>query len=340
MLAKGLEVPVAFYGVMATGGVLVPIDPGSPVPQIVRILRAVGAAALVTSPARATAAREALQRAPDVKLVMGLAADVPGERATYRRLPWARVDEAARRAGGRPPDVQTLALDPSYVLHTSGSTGEPKLIRHTHASASSFVDWAVEEYDLGPGDRLSQHSSHHTCFATFAFYAAARAGATTVILPPAALKMPGSLSASIEGERISVWYSVPTALVQLSLRGGLEERDLSALRWVLFAGETFPVKHLHRLRRQLPRARFSHVYGSTEVNVCTYYHLPAGGELASPLPIGRPCSNAEAVVVDADLETVADGEAGELLVRGSTVMSGYWDDAERNARAFVRRDAA
>jgi acyl-coenzyme A synthetase/AMP-(fatty) acid ligase len=204
----------------------------------------------------------------------------------------------------------------------------------------SFVDWAVSEYSLTRDDRLSNHSSHHTCFATFDYYAAARAGATTVILTPAALMMPGSLSTLLERERVSVWYSVPTALVQLSLRGDLEKRDLSSVRWVLFAGETFPEKHLRRTMQQLPGARFSHVYGSTEVNVCTYYHLPEASDLSDPLPIGKACSNSSTLVVDDELRPVPDGEMGELLVRGSTVMSGYWGEPARNRQVLVRRPSA
>jgi amino acid adenylation domain-containing protein len=230
-----------------------------------------------------------------------------------------------------------IDLDPSYILHTSGSTGTPKLILHTHRSAMSFVDWAAAEYSLTADDRLSNHSSHHTCFATFDYYAAARAGATTVVLTPAALIMPGSLAELVERERVSVWYSVPTALVQLSLRGDLEARDLSAMRWVLFAGETFPEKHLRRIMQQLPDARFSHVYGSTETNVCAYYHLPDSLEVSGQLPIGKACSNARTQVVDAETRPVADGEVGELLVQGGTVMSGYWDDPERNRQVLVRQ---
>jgi acyl-coenzyme A synthetase/AMP-(fatty) acid ligase len=78
------------------------------------------------------------------------------------------------------------------------------------------------------------------------------------------------------------------------------------------------------------------VYGSTEVNVCTYYHLPEAAAPAGPLSIGTACSTSSTVVVDGDLAPVADGEVGELLVRGSTVMSGYWNDADRNREILVR----
>lgn len=337
LVRKGFRVPESFYGVLAAGGTLVPIDPKSPTPQIVRILRTTGARHLITETARSFDLPEILRQSPFVDHMIGLDDVGLGEQANVRYTSWRDVAErAAASDADRAPRVQVLESDPAYVLHTSGSTGVPKLIRHTHATAMSFVRWASDEYGLRPDDRLSNHSSHHTCFATFDYYAAAHAGAATVVLTPAALKMPGSLSALMEREHISVWYSVPTALVQLSLRGALDERDLSALRWVLFAGETFPQKHLRAIRKQLPDARFSHVYGSTEVNVCTYFHLPDGA-VPDPLPIGRPCSNTLADVVGDDLRPVPDGEEGELLIRGGTVMSGYWSDPETTEQALVQR---
>ena len=333
LLGRGLDVPVAFYGTLAAGGTLVPIDPKSPAEQVIRILRATGATHVVSQTARRNLVRQAIAACPEVSRVIGLE---PDDELQFSPLPWSAVAGEA----GEPPAVATSDLDPAYILHTSGSTGTPKLILHTHASAMSFVDWAVAEYRLAPEDRLSNHSSHHTCFATFDYYAAAGAGATTVVLTPAALMMPASLATLLEREEVSVWYSVPTALVHLSLRGDLGARDLSSLRWVLFAGETFPAKHLRRIMRQLPRARFSHVYGSTEVNVCTFHHLAGTEEVGEPLPIGKACSTAGTLVVDERLEAVPDDEIGELLVRGSTLMSGYWGDPEGSRRALVRRPAA
>jgi amino acid adenylation domain-containing protein len=334
LLGKGLRVPVSFYGTLAAGAALVPIHPRSPAEQVARILHATGASHLVTEPARMSVVRQALSSAPEVTHLIGPDLDDDIDCTT---VPWSEVTDEARDS---PPPVAMIDLDPSYILHTSGSTGTPKLILHTHRSAMAFLDWAAAEYRLSSSDRLSNHSSHHTCFATFDYYAAAHAGATTVILTPAELMMPASLSALLEREAVSIWYSVPTALVHLSLRGDLEARDLGAIRWVLFAGESFPGKHLRRIMKQLPTARFSHVYGSTEVNVCTRYHVPATEEVPEPLPIGTACSTSETLVVDNELRPVSEGDVGELLVRGATVMSGYWADQGRNREVLVPRPAA
>ncbi len=330
-LGKGPKVPLAFHGTFAAGGTLVPIDPKSPLDQVIRILQSAGATHLVTEPDRQEGVARALAACPGVRHVIGAAPDGGLSR------PVATWTEVLAESSDRPPAVTLIELDPAYILHTSGSTGQPKLILHTHASAMSFVEWAAAEYALTSADRLSNHSSHHTCFATFDFYAAARAAATTVILTPAVMMMPGTLSRLLERERVTVWYSVPAALVQLSLRGDLEHRDLRPLRSVLFAGETFPARHLRRLRDQLPAARFSHVYGSTEVNVCTVYHLPDGAPPDGPLPIGRPCWTSDTLVADETMAPVPAGEAGDLFVRGSTVMAGYWMDPARNQETLVRR---
>ncbi|MEM1411152.1 MAG: amino acid adenylation domain-containing protein [Pseudomonadota bacterium] len=333
LLPKSLDVATAFYGVFAAGGALVPIDPKAPLEPVIRILRATGVQQLITAPApgRESFVNALAEACPDLKHVFGLESD---DHLSPVATPWSAAEALATET---PPGVPIGGLDTSYIQHTSGSTGEPKLIRHTHASALAFAEWAADEYALTADDCLSNHSSHHTCFATFDYYAAARAAATTVVLTPAAMLMPASLAALIEDEGSSVWYSVPTALIQLLLRGGLEERDWHRLRWVLFAGETFPEKHLHALMRLLPDTRFSHVYGSTEVNVCTYFHLPGVDEVPSPLPIGRPCSNARALVVDDQGKLVTPGSTGELLIHGATVMSGYWDDPERNRVALAHR---
>ncbi|NJN81449.1 MAG: amino acid adenylation domain-containing protein [Caldilineaceae bacterium] len=226
----------------------------------------------------------------------------------------------------------------AYLMYTSGSTGEPKGMIHTHFSGLSYAKMAAEVYGLHSEDRLSSFPPLHFDQSIFDYFSGPLAGATTVIIPEEHMLLPASLSQLMADERLSVWYSVPFALIQLAIRGALEERDLTSLRWVLYGGEPFPPKHLAALMALWPHARFSNVYGPAEVNQCTYYHVPQlGDQHDEAIPIGQIWPNAEGLVVDENDQPVAAGEVGELLVRSPTMMQGYWRRPDLNAEAFFRR---
>jgi acyl-coenzyme A synthetase/AMP-(fatty) acid ligase len=123
----------------------------------------------------------------------------------------------------------------------------------------------------------------------------------------------------------------------LATHGNLGEYDLSGLRAVIFAGEVFPAKHLNRLMAELPGARHLNWYGPTETNVCTWYEVPPGTTgLTAPVPIGKACANTGAFAVTSEGDRVTKpGEEGELYVRGSGLMRGYWGDQEKTRQTLV-----
>lgn len=148
--------------------------------------------------------------------------------------------------------------------------------------------------------------------------------------------LPASYSEFLEQERISVFFTVPFALIQLLLRGALEQRDWSALRWILFGGEPFPPQHLRALMQRWPRIRFSNIYGPAEVNGVTRYHVPVSAVQGdSPIPIGTLCPNVEGRIINKSGRPAKPGEAGELLIRSATMMQGYWNRPDLNQEAFV-----
>lgn len=328
---KDLESAVTIYGIMKAGAAYVPLDPFAPTARLSFVISDCGIRILVTKTNKMPQVREILQNTA-VSCLIG----VPSQPdLSVHCITW---DEVVAAPAGTAPTVHVIEQDLSYILYTSGSTGTPKGIMHTHRSALSFAEWAANEYQLTAEDRVSNHAPFHFDLSTFDFFATVLAGGTTVIVPEFVTKFPADLSKLIQNEKISVWYSVPFALIQLWERGALETRDLSNLRWVLFAGEVFPTKHLRSVMAAIPGARFSNLYGPTETNVCTFYHvdfLPADSD--ETIPIGIACSNEEMLVVDADNNPVAQGEIGELLCRGGTVMRGYWGRPDLNEKGFYRR---
>jgi len=330
---KSLESATAVYGILGAGAAYVPLDPFAPPSRLAFVLRDCGIRHLVSRAEKAETVAEVLAEAAQIECLLGT--EAPDE-WKGRVVSWEEIDSAPIQPA---PDPGTIEQDLAYILYTSGSTGVPKGIMHTHRSGLSFAEWAAAEYGLRSEDRLSNHAPLHFDLSTFDFFASHLAGATTVIIPESVTKFPASLSKLMADERISVWYSVPYALMQLLAHGNLPGRDLTALRWVLFAGEPFPTKHLREVMACVPQARFSNLYGPTETNVCTYYHVSALPEdNDGPIPIGRPCTNVEALILDEAEQPVREGEVGELLIRGPITMRGYWGQEEKTRQGFYRRD--
>ena len=193
-----------------------------------------------------------------------------------------------------------------------------------------------EIYDVNATDVVAGHAALHFDISTFAYFTAPFAKATTVILSDAHTKLPASLSQLLEKEKITIWYSAPQALIQLLQKGLLEEKDLSALRWVLFGGEVFPNKYLKRLIELCPQAMFGNVYGPAEVNQCTYFNIDKNYKLENDLPLGIVWENTDYRILDNNDTPVNQGEPGVLAIRSETMMLGYWNNTELTEKSLYR----
>lgn len=325
---KNLDLPVAIYGVMKAGAAYVPIDPLAPSERISFILNDCQVSCLITQQEKQQVFDDLRISATPLKFIIGPDASD----ANLQSISWDQVRESPAAVKGRNINDTDLA----YIIFTSGSTGKPKGIMHSHSSALSYAQLSAHTYDVCAEDVLSNFSSLHFDMSTMDYLTTTYAGASAVIISEAYTKMPASLSALMEKEAITIWYSVPFALIQLLHHGLLEQRNLQSLRWVLYGGEPFAPKHLRKLMDLWPHARFSNVYGPAEVNQCTYYHLPAdfSGEDDS-VPIGKTWCNTTAVLLDNENQPI-DGtdEQGELAVKAPTMMRGYWNNSELNDRCY------
>ena len=326
---KSLELGVAIYGTLKAGAVFVPLDPFMPRERLELIIEDCGIEHLVSAndmagPLASLGAARALR-------VYGVEADI-----ALPSVSW----EAVGAYPSDPPEVWIIDQDLGYLMYTSGSTGVPKGMMHTHHGSVSYARWGTLHTGLTPSDRVASHAPLHFDLSIFDFFSTAQAGATVVLVPEAVTKLPASWTAYVESERISVVFTVPFTLIEMLQRGAMDKRDLSSLRWVLFGGEPFPPKHLRALMQALPDARFTNVYGPAEAPSCTYYDVPPLEEGDDrPLPIGTVSHNSADLIVDEHDRDCEIDEEGELCIRSSTLTRGYWNRPDLNARVFLERES-
>ena len=331
-LHKSPAAIASIFGIMKTGACYVPVDPNAPGLRLAEIARQCGFRALITSFSLyeklsaafldecPMAALFFIDKSPDAAL--------PAPAFTFAdSLPSQPI---------APPAVNVIDQDLAYILFTSGSTGTPKGVMLSHLNALTFINWACDTFAISATDRLSSHAPFNFDLSVFDIFAAIKAGAAISLVPEGLSAFPIQLSTFIQDQRITVWYSVPMVLIMLT-RGKLQERDLSRLRLVLFAGEVFPIKHLRNLRRMLPQPRMANLYGPTETNVCTWYEVGQVPEnQTTPIPIGKACANMAVIAIDeAGRRVLAPGEEGLLYARGSNVMQGYYGRPSESAACFI-----
>lgn len=228
-------------------------------------------------------------------------------------------------------------LDAAYIMYTSGSTGTPKGVTISHRAVLDYTKWLTDTFDITRSSVIGMQSAFHFDNSVFDMFAAIYAGCTTVIIPEVLFMYPEKLFDFMAEEKISIIFWVPTVMISVANSGVLSQKHLSDLKLILFAGEVMPIKQLNEWIAAYPDCKFVNMYGPTEAtDIVLYYVVDREYSLNETLPIGIPCANMKAIILDENNRLCKKGEQGELCIGGSGIAMGYWNAPELTQKAFIQ----
>ena len=223
-----------------------------------------------------------------------------------------------------------IDVDLATIIYTSGSTGEPKGVVSAHynmvAAATSITTYLKNRED----DIILNTLPLSFDYGLYQALMAAMFGGTLILEQSFVYSY--KVMELLVREKVTGFPIVPTMVALLLQMDNLAKFDFSSLRYITNTAAALPVSYIQRLRAFFPAATLYSMYGLTECKRVAY--LPPEELERRPSSVGIPIPNEEVFIVDANGKEVGPGEIGELVVRGSNVMQGYWNRPEETARTF------
>ena len=335
LLDNSAETVISLYGISKAGGVFIILAGSLKGAKLRYILENSGANVLITHVSKAKVVKDALgDNAEDRRIIwVGPDKRIPNE-FLDSSVSWDEifVDFSGNVSAPR-KDVQLprcIDVDLATLIYTSGSTGEPKGVMSTHhnmiSAARSIVQYIgnVEDDIILDVLPLSFDYGLYQVIMAFMF-------GGTIVLEKSFLYLHTVLE-RIAQEKVTGFPIVPTIVAMLLKLQDLTQYDFSSLRYMTNTGAALPVEHIRRLRSMFPHVTMISMFGLTECKRVSY--LPPEELDRIPSSVGKAMPNCEVFVVDENGSEVAPGETGELIIRGSNVMQGYWKDPEITARTY------
>ena len=243
---------------------------------------------------------------------------------------WVALETLVEAAAGdgNPVDRRVGPDDGFLILYTSGTTGRPKGALHTHGSSLAWCASTIASFDNRYGDRQLLVAPLFHIAGICVLLNAIHRGFTLVIAPGFDA---GKVWETIEVERITSMFAVPTMINDMRAHGNASRFSHETLRWIMCGAAPVPVT-LIDIYAGLG-IDIHQVYGSTEshggiaVLPPAYAHSRKGST-------GLPCFGVELKVVDAAGRDLGPGERGELVTRGPHLFKAYWRQPAETARSF------
>lgn len=318
MSGRHVLTPAAFLGVVRAGCFYAPMDATMPLSRLNSILGVIKSDFMLVDKEYLETAKK-LDFSGKIIIIDDIISTIPDENLLSK----ARLG--------------LTEISPLYVIFTSGSTGVPKGVITSHHSLMCYIDAVCKVLDINESDVLGNQSPLDYIAAVRDIYLPLKTGASTVIIPKNEFSMPTELFETLNENRVTaLCWSVAGIELPAKL-GAFDCVKPEYLKKVCFSGSVMPCKYLKIWQENLPDVLYVNQYGPTEATAsCTYYVVDEKVDDDTVLPIGTPYENYSIILLNEDGTETAEGEIGEICVKGPILALGYYGDLERTNESFIQ----
>ncbi|ADU67817.1 enterobactin synthase subunit F [Pantoea sp. At-9b] len=315
-LPRSVQLSLALQAIVSLGAAYLPLDTGYPDDRLQLMLEDATPQTLITS----------------ASLAPRFAAISDVSQLHFDAL-FSHTDAPAPRSAPQPQDG-------AYIIYTSGSTGRPKGVLVGHEAIVNRLLWMQNHYPLQADDVVLQKTPSSFDVSVWEFFWPLLVGAQLVMAPPEAHRDPEALQQLFAQHRVTTTHFVPSMLAAFvaALQDDTAISHCASLRRVFCSGEALPTD-LSREWEQLTRVPLHNLYGPTEAAVDVSWYPAFGESLAAvegaSVPIGYPVWNTGLRILDARLQPVPPGVAGDLYLTGIQLAHGYLGRPDLTASRFV-----
>jgi len=319
-LDNSVEAVLSIFAVLKAGAVFLVVNPTTKPDKLAYILNNCRAVALITDSRKYAGVEKYSAQLPFLNhfFVTGLHATPPND----RRLKVLSLENLfnGARFSKLPLPKKCIDIDLAALIYTSGSTGKPKGVMLTHLNIVSAATSITTYLENTTDDVILNVLPLSFDYGLYQVLMAFKVGATFVL--ERSFTYPYAVIEKLVREKVTGLPLVPT-ISAILLQLNLQDFDFSSLRYITNTAAALPTHHILQLRNLFPHVKLYSMYGLTECKRVSY--LPPDQIDVRPSSVGRGMPNEEVYIVDDHGRRVGPNVVGELVVRGSNVMKGYWE---------------
>lgn len=323
-MENSLEAVICMFGILKAGCIFLPVNPTTKTEKLTYILNNCQARAVMSAVEMARAIANACNT-PSLSQVYLSGKDIPSGLIDKKIF---QLDSILLDGNRMQPATRVIDVDLAAIIYTSGSSGFPKGVMMAHFNMVSAANSITTYLENTPDDIILNVLPLSFDYGLYQVIMGFKVGATVIL--ENSYMYPYRIIQTILKEKVTGFPIVPTISAILLQMEDIKKCDLSHLRYISNTAAALPVSHIQKLREFFPMTKIYSMYGLTECKRVSY--LPPDQIDIRPSSVGKGMPNTEVYIVDENGNRVGHGVIGELVVRGSNVMRGYWGLPEVTAK--------